>query len=179
MEQSEFDKRFSNIQMMYKREVKPYRFKNETDVWGNIGSLPLDKFFIKLAELYLDSSEHQKLELFAYCGQQKYILEYLWYFIRRIGKLIHSKDDKKWLEIGIAGALMDGGRADNRDLIISLLLLRYISENNEINTGAVFDTFIQSAEGFIKGRLEYVRDEVDRQLLITVQKFGPPEWVAK
>src|SRR5687767_14287523 len=101
MENSEFEKRLSKIKAMPKTQ-------NGKDVWKNTGSTPLDKIFIELAELYLESNDSQRLILYTYCGQQQVVLQNLWHFICRIGKLIHSQDDKRWLEIGIASALLDG-----------------------------------------------------------------------
>lgn len=179
MEQSEFDKRFSEIKSMFELGNSSYGFSNRDAVWENVDSTPLDKFFVKLAELYLESNDHQRLRLYSYCGQQNAILENLWYFIRRIGKLIRSKNDKKWFELGIVSALLDGGRADFRDLIISLVLLRFVSEKNGINTSLVFDTFIPSAQGELKSLLENVRNYSESSIHMTVQTFGPPEWVAE
>lgn len=171
MENSEFEKRFSKIQAMPKtRDVK--------DVWENTGSTPLDKFFIELAELYLESDDSQKSILYIYCGQQQVVLQNLWNFIRRLGKLIHNPDDKRWLEIGIACALLDGNRGDDfRDLIISLVLLCFMAERRGIDIKTIFDRFIRIANGEIKGILENVRNHSEHAIHMTVQTCAPREWV--
>jgi hypothetical protein len=174
MENSEFEKRFSKIKAMPKtQKVK--------DAWKHTGSTPLDRFFIGLAELYLEANDNQRSILYTYCGQQEVVLQNLWHFIRRIGTLIHTKDDRKWLEIGIAGALLDGNRGDDfRDLITSLVLLRFITERRGIEIRIIFDTFIQTADGEIKGILENVRNHPESAIHMTVQtSHAPKEWVAE
>jgi len=179
MKQSDFDKQFSEIQSALKAVNISYDFKNNSDFWESIGTLPPDKSFTKLAELYLESDGSQRQVLYKFCGQKPAILENLWRFIRRIGTLIQSKDDKGWLEVGLASALLDGGRADSRDLIASLAVLRFIAERREIDIYSVLDTFIQSAAGNIKNILEDVRDCPETNLHLTVQAFAHPEWVAE
>jgi hypothetical protein len=179
MEQYEFDKRFSKLQVKLKSGNDSYQFKSVDDVWANIGSASLDRFYTELAELYLASNDAQRLMIYTYCGQQYNLIENFWYFIRRIGKLIHSKDDYRWLEIGVASALMDGKRSDYRDLYASLVLLRYASERQGINTKSIFDTFIPSSQEKIKPFLENVRDLGELSVQRIVRDFGPPDWVAE
>jgi hypothetical protein len=176
MEQIEFDEKFSEIQAMFKAGVKSYQFKNGDDVWANVGSVHLDNFFTELATLYIASNDNQRSTLYEYCGRQQAIIENLWYYIRRVGKLIESKDDKKWLELGIACSLIDGGRLDYRDTITSLILLRFAAERKGIETHSVFDSFIQSAQDNMKKMLENVRDHPESSVRSSVQYFGPPEW---
>ena len=173
MEQGTFDIRFFQLQASANERGWDYGFRDKEDIWQNIGSNPLDTLFTRLAELYLECSESQRQELHDYCGIQHQYLENAWYFIRRIGMLIHSQEDQKWLEIGIASALLDGGRADFRDLIVSLVLLRSMAEKREINTETILDNFIPSADDHMKGILENVRDHSRSDISYTVSTFGP------
>ena len=175
MEQNEFDEQFSELEATLDVGPDSYRFANAVEIWENIGSASLDKFFIGLAELYLDSNDKQRQTLYEYCGQKKVILENLWYFIRRIGVLIYTGDDKRWLDIGIACAILDGGRVDPRDLIVSLVLLRYFAEEQKIDAKGVFDKFIQSAEGGVKGILENAQNYPKSSIRGIVHSFGPPK----
>ena len=176
MEQIEFDQKFSEIQAMFKAGGKSYQFKNGDDVWANIGLVHLDIFFTELATLYIAANDNQRSTLYEYCGRHQEIIENLWYYIRRVGKLIETKDDKKWLELGIACFLMDGNRFDFRDTITSLILLRFAAERKEIGTHSIFDSFIQSAPENMKEVLKNIRDHSESTMRSSVQYFGPPEW---
>ncbi len=63
------------------------------------------------------------------------------YMFVELGKLIQSEQDSKWLQIGIAAAMIDGGRGDYPDLIVSLVLLRFAAEMHGIDTQPFFDDF--------------------------------------
>jgi hypothetical protein len=176
MEPTEFDEKFSKIQEMFKAGDKSYQIKSADDVWANVGSTHLDNFFTELATLYIAANDGQRSTLFEYCGRQQPIIQNLWYYIRRIGKLIETEDDKKWLELGIACFLMDGSRFDLRDTITSLVLLRFAAERKGIETHSIFDNFIQSAPENMKEMLKNVRDHPESSIRSSVQFFGPPEW---
>jgi hypothetical protein len=179
MEQSKFENRFFEWQVSFGTENIAYQFQDVDDVWKNIGSHPADQLFARLAELYLESNTDQRQQIYSYCGNEHKLLDNLWYFIRRIGFLIHSKDDERWFQIGIVSALLDGGRSDFRDLVISLVLLRFVAERRGIDIESVFNTFIPSADENTRGLLENVRDHPESSIHMTVQDFGPPEWVVE
>src|SRR5574341_932475 len=179
MDQHEFDERFSRIQALYSAGDKSYQIKNEDDVWTNVGSTHLDNMFTELSALYLEADDNQRQMLYNFCGQQRAILENLYIYIRRIGKLISSPEDQQWLEFGIASALMEGGRIDYRDTIISLVLLRFVAETHDIDTKSVFDTFISSAPENMRSLLTNVKTHLPSDVHMTVQDFGAPEWVSE
>lgn len=179
MNQSDFDKQFSEIQMALKERNISYNFIDEKDIWENIGRLPLDKTFTKLARLYLAADDNQKNSLYAYCGQQKIILENLWVFVRRLGRLIHSEENMEWLEVALSSAMLDGGRGEFRELIGSLVVVRFIAEGVGIDIRSAFEPFIQSASADMKGLLENVRDHPDEDVHFIVQTMAPPEWALR
>ena len=179
MQQTEFDMKFSEIQTMFKAGANSYQFKSGDDVWANVGSIHLDNFFTELATLYIEANDGQRSTLYEYCGRQQAIIENLWYYIRRVGKLIETKDDKKWLELGIACSLLDGGRMDYRDTITSLILLRFAAERKGVETRSTFDNFIQTAQENMKKMLENVRDHPESSIRSSVEYFGPTEWKTK
>ena len=47
----------------------------------------------------------------------------MWLYVRRMGARICSPKDVEWVRRALAIAAIEGGRADYRDTIISLLLL--------------------------------------------------------
>jgi hypothetical protein len=176
MEQEIFEKRLSELRASIGEGGLNYGFRNNDEIWNNIGSSLSDTLFTELAELYLESNSSQRKFLYEHLGNQNEYLENAWYFIRRIAVLIEHQKDNRWLEIGVASALMDGGRADFRDLIVSLVLLRFIAEKREIDTKPVFDRFIQSTNDNIRGILENVRDHSGSSVKFTVNTFGYPDW---
>ena len=176
MEQSEFEQRFSKLKALFRTIPNSYQFKDGNDVWANVGSIPLDNFFTELASLYIAANEAQRSVLYEYCGLQTAIIENLWYYIRRVGKLIEKQEDTKWLELGIAGLLLDGGRFDFRDTITSLALLRFAAERKGIETRPIFEKFIQQSQGNMKTMLENIRDYSKSSIRSSVDYFGPPEW---
>jgi hypothetical protein len=176
MEQTEFEKKFVEIEMRFQAGSNSYQFESSEDVWANVGSLPLDNFFTELASLYITADDTQRSTLYEYCGRQPSIIQNLWYYIRRVGKLIETSDDFKWLELGIACSLLDGGRFDFRDTITSLVLLRYAAERKGVQTRPIFDKFIQHTQGDMKTMLENVRDHSESNIRSSIEYFGPPEW---
>ena len=176
MEQAEFEKKFIELEMRFQVGSNSYQFKSREDVWEKVGSLPLDNFFTELASLYIAADDAQRLTLYEYCGRQPSIIQNLWYYIRRAGKLIETSDDYKWLELGIACLLLDGGRFDFRDTITSLVLLRYAAERKGIQTRPIFDRFIQHTQGDMKIMLENVRDHSESNIRSSVDYFGPSDW---
>ena len=99
---------------------------------------------------------------------------YLWYFVRRVGQHIDLVSDVKWLEVGIAAALIDGARGDFRDLIVSLTLLRFSAESQGIDIRSFFDTFVQNADEKMQSIFTNVRDDKKSSVRYVVQMFGAP-----
>jgi hypothetical protein len=177
MDQMQFASKFSSIQAKLSNSSNYYKFKTVEDVWKNIGTNPLDIAIIELTNLYLESDNIQREFIFNHFTSNE-LLNDLWYFVRRIGKQINAKDDSKYLELGIAASLIDGGRADFRDLIVSITLLRFAAEIRDIDTRPYFDQALQNANERMKSILASVRDEKESGLHYTVQTFGSPDWVS-
>ena len=145
MDQVQFVSKFSSIQAKLINARNYHKFKTIDEVWSNVGTNLLDIALIELTSLYLESESAQREFIFNHFANDE-LLNDLWYFVRRIGKQIPSKDDGKYLELGIAASLIDGGRADFRDLIVSLMLLRFAAELQGIDTKPFFDGAIQNAD---------------------------------
>jgi hypothetical protein len=176
MEQDKFEKRFLELQVAATQRSWKYGVRNNDEIWENIGANPHDQLFTELAELYLQSTNFQRQAIYSYCGKQIDYLENVWCFIRRIGVFVQSQEDIKWLEIGLASALLDGGRADYRDLIVSLVLLRFIAEKHKINTKPIFDRFIRLADENMKGIFLNAQDHSKAGISNWVGIFGHPDW---
>lgn len=175
MEQTLFEAKFSSIMKELGNAQRYYEFKTD-EIWDNVGTNPLDTAFTELSELYLEADSTQRKYIFEQAGLAN--LPYnLWYFIRRVAKLIQSSGDAKWLEIGLAASLIDGARGDFRDLIASLVLLRFTAEIHEIDTKSFFDNAIQNSDDKLRPILLNARDHSERDVHYIVQNFGWPELV--
>jgi len=75
MEQDKFEKRLLELQVSFSEPNVSYGFRNEDDVWENIGAHPVDKLLTKIAELYIQSDHNQRQRLYMYCGTEPKILE--------------------------------------------------------------------------------------------------------
>jgi hypothetical protein len=173
MEQTLFETKFSSIMKKLDEAQSFYDFK-AGETWDNVGTNPLDVALTELSELYLEADTTQREYIFEQAAIAK--LPYnLWYFIRRVAKHIQSQEDTKWLEIGLAASRIDGARADFRDLIISLVLLRFTAEIHEIDTKLFFDNAIQNSDDKLKPILLNARDHSEPDVHSIVQTFGWPE----
>lgn len=178
MFQSQFKSRFSAICEKLASSRGSYDFRTDEDIWRDIGTNPRDIAFTELSELYMEAEDAQRKQIFEDMANDSALFD-IWCFIRRMGKQIHSKDDTKWLELGITAALIDGARGDFRDLIASLVLLRFAAELHGIDTRPFFDHAMQNADEEIVGILKIARDHEDSDVHFIIQSFGEPEWVAE
>jgi hypothetical protein len=177
MDQIEFESRFSNISEKIKRPDLFYNFIGN-NIWENAGTLPRDVFFTEFAELYIDADTAQRKRISDYFAAHS-LINNLYLYVRRIGKLILSEHDSRWLQIGIAAALIDGGRNDYRDLIVSLVLLRFAAELHEIDTKPFFNDAIQNADEKMRSILTNARDHKEADIHFTVQNSGNLDWIAE
>ena len=177
MDPTEFEVRFSTISEKIKRPDLFYNFIGN-NIWENVGTLTRDIFFTEFAELYIDADAAQRKRISDYFAARSLIND-LYLYVRRIGKLIQSEQDSRWLQIGIAAAMIDGGRGDYRDLIVSLVLLRFAAELHEIDTKPFFNDAIQNADEKMKSILINARDHKESDIHFTVQNSGNPDWVAE
>lgn len=171
MNESSFTARIAIIQDKLQKAKGSYDFRTNEETWENIGTNPLDIAFTDLSELYLEADDIRKKLIFEYAGTDG-LPNDLWYFVRRVGQQIHLASDVKWLEVGIAAALIDGARGDFRDLIVSLTLLRFSAESHGIDVRPFFDTAIRSADEKMKSILTNVRDDKESSVRYVVQTFG-------
>jgi hypothetical protein len=175
MDQTLFEAKFSSIMKKLDNAQSDYEFKTG-DIWDKVGLNPLDLAFTELSELYLEADSTQRKCVFEEAARAE--LPYnLWYFIRRVAKHIQSPGDAKWLEIGLAASLIDGGRGDFRDLTTSLVLLRFAAEIHAIDTKPFFDNAIQNSDEVLKPILLNARNHSEADVHYSVQAFGWPELV--
>jgi len=178
MKPAQFESRFTAIHQKLDQARGSYNFKTEEEIWGGIGINPLDIAFFELSESYLEADHLQKKRIFDSIANTPSLYD-IWYFVRRVGRQIRAASDHMWFEIGIAAAMIDGARTDFRDLIVSLVLLRFAAELRGIDTKPFFDHAIQNADEKMGPILKNVRDHRQKDVRYTVRSFGDPEWVSQ
>jgi hypothetical protein len=173
MEQKRFESRFAYWQAL-PGEGDPAYHK---EIWTNVGTSPLDTRLTDIVELYEEADSQQQHTIKNYFEKQYDRLWELTLYIRRVGKLIKSDKDSKWLHRGITAALIEGGRGDFRDLIVSLVILRYAAGRLGIDAIPYFDNAINLADSQeLIDILKNARDHAQSDILFSVRTFGPKEW---
>jgi hypothetical protein len=175
MEQTLFEAKFSSITKKLSDAQSYYEFKTG-ETWNNVGPNPLDAAFTELSELYIEADSTQRKYIFEQAGLTNLPYNF-WYFIRRVAKLIQSPRDARWLEIGLVASLIDGARGDFRDLIASLVLLRFTAEIHEIDTKPFFDNAIQNSDDKLKPILLNALNHPEPDVHLIVQDLAWPELV--
>ena len=146
------------------------------DVWSGIGELDLDKRLTALADLYRDADASQRAEIRSFFDDEGERLDELWLYVRRMARLVACEGDDAWLTRALAIAVIEGGRIDARDSIVSLVLLRYGSERAGIDPKTHFDAAIALAPLEFAEILRNARDHPRSSVEDTVAAFGPPDW---
>ena len=165
-----FNSKFSSIMKKLGDAQSYYEFK-PGETWDNVGTNPLDIAYTELSELYLEADSAQRKYIFEQAELAK-LPSNLWHFIRRVAKHIQFHEDAKWVEIGLAASLIDGARADFRDLITSLVLLRFAAEIHEIDTKPYFDNAIKESDEKLKPILLNVCDHSESDVHFVIQNLG-------
>ncbi len=148
-------------------------------MWEDVGSRALDTRLTELAVLYLASDSEQRKLIGAYfSGNEKRLWELIIY-VRRIAKLITSADDVNWFRLGLAAASIEGGRWDFRDLIVSLVILRFAAERVGIEAVPFFDEIIEMSNPTTHSIFNNARNHSTGDIEATVKAFGPEDWAAK
>jgi hypothetical protein len=169
MDNIEFETRFSNLKSKVRRNGPRY----DDQIAENSSTERIDELFSDFADLYSDSSREQKSEIFDYFADKKIRFDF-WIYIQRIAMLIESRDDGKWLQRGLAAALMDGGRGEWKELYITLPMLRYGAERVGIDVKAYFDEAFKFANQPIISVFKHALTEDEYRF--TIQTSGPEEW---
>jgi hypothetical protein len=171
---------FNNWKRKYNKSN--YFYKN---IWNEVGHHQLDNLFFELASIYDRSSpsEREFIEKFFVVKPYPFVqakklkrLLQLVYFVRRISVLIHSSEQSNLVRTGLIVALIEGGKYDFRDTIVSLLILRYAAERNGVDFLGLLDRVIPLARPESRDVFLNVKNHSDTNMLLTVRRHGPPEW---
>ena len=102
----------------------------------------------------------------------------MWLYVRRMGARIYSPKDVEWVRRAIAVAAIEGGRADYRQTIISLVLLRHGADRTELAIEPFFKQ-IQEPEFLApenRPMFENARTLSGNEIQKIATAFGPPNW---
>jgi cyclase len=146
--------------------------------WDSVGECDADKRFSQLADLYLKSDSGIRGQIRNYFSNRDHELNSMWLYVRRMGTRIGSPKDVEWVRRALAIAAIEGGRADYRDTIASLVLLRHGAERTGLYVDPLFRQ-IQEPEFLSpenKPMFESARTLSADEIAKTVASFGPPAW---
>jgi hypothetical protein len=150
-----------------------------TPTWSSVGVHDLDQKLTRLADLYRAADPARRAAIRDAFEGRTDVLDDMWLYVRRVGRLIRSAADVEWLRRGLAVAAVEGGRVDYRDTIVSLVLLRHAAERAGIDPRPHFDEAIALADASAAGIFENARDHDRDNVLYTVAGFGPHDWAAE
>ena len=174
MNQNEFETRFQSWQSSLGSGKDP-AYSGEID-WNAIGDSPLDKRFTELAELFLASTFEQQQLIRDFFEDQNDLLWYLTLYVRRVAKLINTREDVRWLRLGLAIASVENRRLDFRDTLASLVILRFAAQRVGINPTPYFNEIIKISPSEGKEMLTNGRDHPSWDAKGIINYFGPEEW---
>ena len=174
MNQGEFETRFQTWQSSLGTGKDP-AYSGEID-WKTIGHSALDKRFTELVELFGASTFEQQQRIRDYFGDQEDLLWNLVLYVRRVAKLINTREDIGWLWAGLVIASVENGRVDSRDTLASLVILRFAAKRVGINPNPYFDEIIKISPPPGRERLISGRDHPSWDAKGIINYFGPEEW---
>jgi hypothetical protein len=166
-----FEDRLSRCQLPQALRDRAYRGRN---LWAKAGKLPVDERLRELGDLYWHATPKQRQLIRDSVAERD--TWNLVVFVRRVALVLQSADDVGWLWDALAVALIEGGSSDYRDLIVSLVLLRFGAERAGIGPRPHFNKALSIATPAMTGILKNARDHSPRDVRITVGAFGPASW---
>ena len=142
------------------------------ETWALPGVRKLDISAAAIADFYLEyPAERDTIRTeIPTCGS-------LWglvLFVRRVGLLLDSGMGMQWLNRGLAVASIIDANCDNRDLIVSLVVLRSLAMDAGFETDDAFDAAISWSSDRMHGILINARNHKLSDIHSTVASFGPP-----
>jgi len=185
MDQNSFEEQFQQCLAM------PGAGDTEYFKWKDIGTHPADLRFTALAQFYLQCDSKQRQLIRDHFKGQNDLLWAMTFYVRRVAKLIKSKDDTQWLRLGLAAAAIQDGRADFRDLVMSLTVLRYGAKRVGIDPYPFVEAAIEIAGQPSHDAYQWSGYDVFRNIVTTkeretpegtadlIRRFGPEDWVAE
>ena len=142
-------------------------------MWQNVGEIELDRQLSEAADLYLAVDAGQRGQMRESVGGETWDLVV---YVRRLAVLVlrNREGASQWLRRGLAIAALENARFDDRDFIVSLVILRWAADKVGLVTR---NYFLEAEELFQPDALSSLRNARDYQdpgsILIS---SGPPGW---
>lgn len=169
-----FDARLSAIVSQLDADKRFYRAKNMHVLWRPLFGTPFDRLMTDVTLLYLEADGTQRKELLERLAKHRDWTYDATYFMGRVTARIRTAEDAIWVKASLAAARVLDGRADFRDIILSLVLVRHVAEQRGIDVQAIIDAEIESDEDPLRDILLNVRNHSPRDVMSTLQFFRLP-----
>lgn len=146
---------------------------DKANIWGHAGERALDRSVALVADHYIQQAADRSVireEIRKFPSRWGLVL-----YVRRVGLLINAQADRGelWLKRGLAAASLVDAHCDDRDLIVSLVLLRSFALKAGLPTDRAFDQAIGWSTGRMTGILTNARNHSLKDIDYTVEAFGP------
>jgi hypothetical protein len=145
-------------------------------VWEALIENPLDILFMELAELYKAADEGQRLIIEKFFERKPEWTWQLVLFIRRTAKLLNLSNKDKMVNAGWSIANLVSKKDDFRDIIVSLVILKYAADKSDIDIRPSLETAMINANEVFKNILTSTLNHNHSSVVWTVKNFGPTEW---
>lgn len=152
------------------------KYNDRVHLWEKIGKHPLDKLYIELTQIYLEAKPDERRVIENAVTKNRSIQRQLLIFVRRLAKLIKSKNQLDIVRYGLIGAAIEDKHYDSRDTIISLVILKYAADKVGIDTSALIDEISPIAPPNMSDIYENVKTHPHSSVLHTIKTFGPHDW---
>jgi len=172
MNDDEFQTKFQS----WKNDFLSNRKQYDNQVWANLIEHPLDISFIGLAELYQASGEGQRLVIENFFERKPEWTWQLVIFIRRTAKLLNPSNNNKMINAGLSIANLVSKKDDFRDIIVSLIILRFAAEKSGLDIKPSLEKAMINANDVLRNILTSTLNHDHSSVVWTIKNFGPTEW---
>ncbi len=147
-------------------------------IWRRPFGLPFDRLMTELVTLYLEADDAQRQRLAEQTAAYRPVLGDASHFICRLLSCLRTPADTQWVRLALAVTRLDVDRTDYRDLIMSLVLVRYVAAHRGLDILPLIDEELATASGTLREILLNVRQHSERDLLGAAQSWQLPPWDA-
>jgi len=172
MNEHDFQIKFQSWQNDFLSNKKQY----SNQVWEDLIENPLDILFMELAELYEVADAGQRLIIEKFFERKPEWTWQLVLFIRRTAKLLDLSNKDRMINVGLAIADLVSKKDDFRDIIVSLVILKYAAEKSDIDIKPSLETALINANEVFRNILTSTLNHNHSSTVWTIKNFGPPEW---
>jgi hypothetical protein len=145
-------------------------------LWEDMIDHPLDILLMKLAELHQEADESQRLVIENFFERKPEWTWQLVLFIRRTAKLLNLSNKDKMVNAGLSIANLVSKIDDFRDIIVSLVILKFAAEKSDMDIKPLLETEMINANEIFRNILASTLNHNHSSVVWTIKNFGPTEW---